>query len=218
MRGIWRLSSTGVFQILVSTTSWVFLVRILSAFGSAVRGRQHHRHPPHHLRPVAGVGAGQRRGDDGRARRSAPASPSAPSKPRGSRRRYNFLCLAAVERRVHRRARGRSSVSSPAIRRWRRHAVACLRTVSLGFMAYGFGMTLASALNGAGDTWTPTWINIGCFWCFEIPLAYVLAIPLGLGPAGRLHRRSPSASSTARRRQVQSCSGGVRGRGAVSPI
>ena len=65
-----------------------------------------------------------------------------------------------------------------------RHAVACLRTVSVGFMIFGFGMTLSSALNGAGDTWTPTWINIGCFWCFEIPLAYVLAIPLGWGPVG----------------------------------
>jgi len=65
-----------------------------------------------------------------------------------------------------------------------RHAVACLRTVSLGFITFGFGMTLASALNGAGDTWTPTWINVGCFWCFEIPLAYVLAIPLGWGPLG----------------------------------
>ena len=97
-----------------------------------------------------------------------------------------------------------------------RHAVACLRTVSVGFMTFGFGMTLASALNGAGDTWTPTWINIGCFWCFEIPLAYVLAIPLGWGPLGvyvRDHRRvrrctpacwcwSSSAAGSGRRAEV----------------
>jgi Na+-driven multidrug efflux pump len=65
-----------------------------------------------------------------------------------------------------------------------RHAVNCLRTVSVAFMAFGFGMTLSSALNGAGDTWTPTWINLGAFWCFEIPLAYVLALPIGWGPSG----------------------------------
>ncbi len=51
-------------------------------------------------------------------------------------------------------------------------------------MAFGFGMTLTSALNGAGDTWTPTWINLVAFWSVEIPLAYTLAITLELGPIG----------------------------------
>ena len=52
-----------------------------------------------------------------------------------------------------------------------RHGVACLRTLSFGFILFGLGMTLSSALNGAGETWMPTWIDIGRFWCFEIPLA-----------------------------------------------
>jgi Na+-driven multidrug efflux pump len=64
------------------------------------------------------------------------------------------------------------------------YAIACLRTVSCGFLFYAFGMVLGQSFNGAGDTWTPTWINLGCFWLFEIPAAYILSTPLGLGPQG----------------------------------
>ncbi len=56
--------------------------------------------------------------------------------------------------------------------------------VSLGFLFYGFGMVLETAFNGAGDTVTPTYLNLCIFWLFEIPLAYVLAYHFGLEEYG----------------------------------
>src|SRR5205823_7668796 len=58
-----------------------------------------------------------------------------------------------------------------------------LRIISGGFPFYAAGYVLTQSFNGAGDTATPTLINLGCFWCFEIPLAYVLGRPLGYGAA-----------------------------------
>ena len=52
------------------------------------------------------------------------------------------------------------------------------------FQASAFGGVFTSAFNGAGDTWTPTWLNFGIFWLFEIPLAWALAHPFGMGPRG----------------------------------
>ena len=64
------------------------------------------------------------------------------------------------------------------------YAIDCLRIVSAGFFFYAYGLVLTAAFNGAGAVWTPTIINIFCFWLWEIPLAWLLAFPLGLGPNG----------------------------------
>ena len=60
----------------------------------------------------------------------------------------------------------------------------CLRILGLGFPVYAIGMILTQALNGAGDTMRPTFINFVCFWLMQIPLAYWLATQYELGPNG----------------------------------
>ena len=59
-----------------------------------------------------------------------------------------------------------------------------LRIMAYGYVIFAWAMVIPQAFNGAGDTRTPTWINLGCYWLFEIPLAYALAISLGWGAEG----------------------------------
>jgi putative MATE family efflux protein len=63
-------------------------------------------------------------------------------------------------------------------------AVTCLQYVCLGYPFYAWGMTMEQAFNGAGDTVTPTWINLGCYWLFQLPMAWYLANVAGFGPRG----------------------------------
>jgi Na+-driven multidrug efflux pump len=60
----------------------------------------------------------------------------------------------------------------------------CLRVVSYGYIMFAWGLVMPQAVNGAGDTLTPTKINFVCFWLLEIPLAYFLAIHFGAKQSG----------------------------------
>ena len=177
-----RLSGTGLLQILIQTTSWIGLVRVISTFGSAAVAGLHDWHPHDPVCHPAIVGPGQCGGDDGRAGLGA-GKPERAERAVWTAGFYNMVFLGRWELVF--------VVFTPAIvsiytvrPRWRRHAVECLRIVSLGFVFYAYGMVLTNSFNGAGDTWTPTWINFACFWLWEIPLAWLLALELATGRRG----------------------------------
>jgi len=65
-----------------------------------------------------------------------------------------------------------------------RCGTSCLRWVSYGYVFYAYGMVMVQAFNGAGDTVTPTLINLFCYWLWQIPMAYTLSRILGFGPNG----------------------------------
>jgi len=66
----------------------------------------------------------------------------------------------------------------------RNYGVSCLRILGLGYPIYAVGMIVVQALNGAGDTRTPSILNFIVFWLIQIPLAYWLATAVGFGPNG----------------------------------
>ncbi|MBA3342586.1 MAG: MATE family efflux transporter [Gemmatimonadaceae bacterium] len=177
-----RLSSSGTFQILIGTASWIGLVRVISSFGSSAlagytigfRVIIFALLPSWGLANAAAtmVGQGLGAGKPERAERAAWIAG-----------RYNLWFLGAVGVLfvVFAPAIVSAFTADPAVTSY---AVSCLRIVALGFPFYAYGMVLTSAFNGAGDTWTPTWINLLVFWLWEIPIAYALAIVFDMGPRG----------------------------------
>jgi putative MATE family efflux protein len=177
-----RLSATGIFQILISTTSWIGLVRIVAGFGAtalagytvAIRVVLFGILPSWGLSNAAATMVGQSLG----ARKPDRAEQSV-----WRASLYNLYFLGALGA-LFVLAAGpivRIFTTDPEVTRY---AVAGLRAISAGFPFYAYGMVLSSAFNGAGDTRTPTVINVVCFWLLEIPLAYLLAGPVGWGPTG----------------------------------
>jgi putative MATE family efflux protein len=182
MRTVLKLSGSGTFQILLGTASYIGLVRILSTFGSAalagytigIRVIIFALLPAFGISNAAATMVGQNLGAQRPDRAEAAVWTAA---------RYNmiFLGIVGVLFLIGAPQIARAFVDDAAVQQF---AVGCLRTVSLGFIFYAAGMVLTAAFNGAGDTWTPTLINLGVFWLFEIPLAWWLATRTPLGPRG----------------------------------
>jgi putative MATE family efflux protein len=177
-----RLSSSGMLQVFIGTSSWVGLVRILSTFGSAalagytigMRVIVFALLPAWGLSNAAATMVGQALGAKKPERAERAVWTSA---------RYNVYFLGSVGLVFLIFARTIVAIFTTDAE-VARYAIDCLRIVSCGFLFYAYGMVLTSSFNGAGDTRTPTVLNMLVFWAWEIPLAYVLAKHTTLGPRG----------------------------------
>jgi putative MATE family efflux protein len=180
--GILKVSFGGVLQFLIATASWVFLVRIVSLFGSdavagytiAIRVVMFTLLPAWGLSNAAATLVGQNLGanQSDRAEQSVWAIT-----------KYNLyfmITVAVLFVCFSQSIVGMFTNDSLVID----YATQCLEWVAYGYAFYAIGMSLVQAFNGAGDTMTPTVINFICYWLMQIPIAYWLAISLNMGPKG----------------------------------
>ena len=177
-----RLSGSGFIQILIDTSSYIGLVRVISTFGSdalagytiGIRTVIFAILPAWGLANAAATMVGQALGA---------LKPDRAEEAVWTAGRYNAIVLGSVSVIFIVLAPWIVSIytSDPLVAPY---ATSCLRIVSTGFVFFAYGLVFTQSFNGAGDTWTPTWINLGCFWMFQIPLAWLLAIHYEMGPRG----------------------------------
>jgi len=176
------VSLGGILQFLVATASWVVLMRLVASFGSAaiagytiaIRIIDFTLLPAWGLSNAAATLVGQNLGAGEPARAMAAVRVVLG---------YTLVFMLAVALVFIVAADALAAIfTGEAV--IVRHAADCLRLVALGYGFFAIGMVLTQAFNGAGDTWTPTAVNLAGFWVVQLPLAWLLARPLGYGPTG----------------------------------
>jgi len=177
-----RISAGGIGQFLISTSSWIAVMRIVAMYGSApiaaytvgLRLIEFALLPAWGLGNAAATLVGQNLGAEKpeRAERSVWRAS-----------KYNAIFMAAIGIVMIALAPQIVSLFStePEVIHY---GTSCLRILGVGYPMYAVGMIIIQALNGAGDTTTPSIMNFICFWLLQIPLAYWLATAVGLGPNG----------------------------------
>lgn len=183
IRSLFSISWVGFVQFFIASASWIVLARIVTSFhndaavagyGVAIRILLFFLLPAWGMSNAAATLVGQNLGAQNPERAEQSVWKTA---------RYNAFFMGAVtvlflffSEFIVNFMNKDAEVE--------RYAVQALRIICTGYVFYGVGMVMANAFNGAGDTKTPTIINLFGFWMFQIPLAYVLAIVLKLGPLG----------------------------------
>ena len=180
IRRLIDVGSKGAGQFLISSASWIFLMRIIALFGKevvagytfAVRVIIFAILPAWGMANAAGALVGQNLG----AKKPDQAEQAVW---RSARFTTVYLFLISVVFFIFApEVLGIFSPDPIVVG----YGVDCLRIVCVGYFTFGYGMILSQAQNGAGDTGTPTLVNFVCFWLLQIPIAYLSAVYFEGGP------------------------------------
>ena len=177
-----KVSAGNIGQFLISTASWLFLARIIVNFGSAAfAGYQYAIRiiiftilPSWGMANAAATLVGQNLGAQ---------QPERAEKSVWTAGFLNMIFLGLI-------SIGFYFLSEPIMRIFSadpdviRFGTQCLRIVAFGYVFYGYGMVIIQAINGAGDTTTPTILNLCGYWFFQVPLAYFMSTSWGFGASG----------------------------------
>lgn len=177
-----KVSLGGIGQFLIGTSSWVFLMRIMSEFGSevlagytiAIRVMMFTLMPAWGMSNAAATLVGQNLG----AKKPERAEQSV-----WKTGKYSAIFMGIVSV-IYLVFAPQIIILFNATPDVVKYGSLCLRVIAAGYIFYGYGMVVINAFNGAGDTQTPTYINFVCFWLLQLPFAYVMALTLDFGPAG----------------------------------
>jgi putative MATE family efflux protein len=177
-----KLSIGSTLQFLIASASWIFMIYIIAKLGTAITAGYTFAIriviftilPSWGMANAAATLVGQNLGANqpDRAEKSAMRA--------GQLNMYYmlgvgllYLIIAPFILRIF--------TSDPVVIE---HGALALRVISAGYAFYGWSMIMTSAINGAGDTYTPTVLNFIFFWLIETPLAWLLALKWGYGEIG----------------------------------
>jgi len=177
-----KVSAGGTGQFLIGSASWIFLVRIMSSFGSAslagytigIRVIIFAILPAWGMANAAATLVGQNLGA---------GFPERAEKSVWRACFFNMLFLGSISVLFLVAGRSIISIFTPDVEVIN-YGTQCLQIVCVGYIFYAYGMVISQSFNGAGDTRTPILLNVIGFWLIQIPLAYILAKTLGFGPKG----------------------------------
>ena len=183
IKALVKIASPAVLQFVIASCSWIFLAQLVATTGgdhgsagyqTALRLMMFFLLPAWGLSNAAATLVGQNLGANEVARAEQAVIKTA---------KYNVIYMAAVMLISLLGAEILAGFFTNDVQ-VQEIAIRAVRILAAGYIFYGIGMVMINAFNGAGDTWTPTWINLGGFWFFQIPLAYFLAKYLEMGPDG----------------------------------
>ena len=182
MLNLIKVSLGGIGQFLIGTSSWIFLMRIMSEFGSevlagytiAIRVMMFTLMPAWGMSNAAATLVGQNLGAN---------QPQRAEDSVWKTGKYTAIFMAIVSIAYLLFAKTIIGWFTNEVEVIQNGAL-CLQIIAAGYIFYAYGMVIIQSFNGSGDTKTPTYINFICFWLFQLPFAYLVSITLDFGPKG----------------------------------